>query len=134
MFKARRCIYLMALLAVAAAGSSGVPAAMASDNCSSQVCHWFSGSLGKDFADGSVEAHSLTYVQGNAYNDTICIGTETGNAGMYYDAPFFSDCQQYSSGGVAAAYFTPTCCYHATVIYSGPASAKTILAATHYDY
>lgn len=102
--------------------------------CVSQVCHWFSGSLGQDDGWGSVEAHSITYVEGDAYNDSICIGTETKVTDSYYDDPFFSDCQMYSINGVAHLTYTPTCCFHATVIYGGPASSKTILPATHYDY
>jgi len=96
--------------------------------------HWFSGSLGKDLAYASVGAHSVTYVEGDAYNDLICIGAETGNAGSYYDAPFFSDCQAQSVSGVAHSYYSGSCCFHATVIYGGPAASKTILSATHYDY
>jgi hypothetical protein len=132
-FTVKRLICLT--IAACALAAAAAPGAYASDNCDpSHHCHWFSGSLAKDFGWGSVEAHSLNYVEGDAYNDLICIGTETGNAGSYYDAPFFSDCQAYSSGGVAHQTYTPSCCFHATVIYSGPASSKTILAATHYDY
>ena len=98
------------------------------------VDHWFQGSLSKDFAYASVSAHSATYVQANAYNDLICSGLEQGVAGSYYDAPFFSDCDNYSVNGTAAGYYSPVCCFHATVIYGGPAAAKQILSATHYDW
>lgn len=77
---------------------------------------------------------SIIYVQGNAYNDSICVGLATGVAGSYYAAPFYSDCDAYSSGGQASASHGPGCCYHGTAIYAGPASAKTILSPTHYSY
>jgi hypothetical protein len=98
------------------------------------VDHWFSGQLEAGFGWGSTSAHSYNFVEGDAYNDLICIGLELGHAGSYYDAPSYGDCQQYSSGGIARAWYSPTCCYHATVIYGGPASSKTILSGTHANF
>lgn len=116
-----------------AAATMATPAAMAAnDNCSSQVCHWFSGSLNEATAYGSYEAHSITYIEGDAYDDTICIGEETGTAG-YYIPLGGGGCSASSSGGVAHATFSG-CCYRAMVAYGGPAAAKQILSATHYDY
>jgi predicted neuraminidase len=58
----------LAVVATTAACACLPPAAMATpDSCVSQVCHWFSGSLGQDDGWGSVEAHSITYVEGDAY-------------------------------------------------------------------
>jgi hypothetical protein len=118
------CAVGVALLAI----SAFAPSALAYTD------HWYAGDLAKDFGFASTAAHSITFIQGVAYNDTICVGAEQGTAGSYYDAPFFSDCQMYSSGGTANAYYNGACCFHATVIYGGPASSKTILSSTHYDF
>jgi len=117
----------LALVAAAATASS------ARAVCASP-CHWFSGELAKNWAFASIEAHSLTYVQGNANHNEFCIGAEAGSAGSYKDVSA-SDCQVFSSGTFAAAgFYSGACCFHATIVNVGPLSSIVVSSATHYDY
>jgi hypothetical protein len=98
------------------------------------VDHWFSGSLPYQFGWASTAAHSISYIQGSANHDTFCVGLEQGVTGSYFDAPAYSDCYAYSSGGGVSVYFTPTCCFHATIVNGGPFNPISVNSATHYDY
>lgn len=122
------CLSALALALLA----SVILAAPASATCASP-CHWFSGPLSDDWAYASIEAHSLTYVQGDANHNEFCIGAEQGSAGSYADSG--GDCQTWSNGTFAAAHFySGACCFHATIVNVGPLSSISITTATHYDY
>ena len=126
---APRALVLLAVFGLAAV----LWAAPANATCASP-CHWFSGALSNNYGYASIEAHSLTYVQGDANHNEFCIAAEQGSAGSYYD-PSGGDCQVYSSGSfAAAAFYSGNCCYHATIVNLGPLSSITVSSATHYDY
>jgi hypothetical protein len=123
------CLSALAL----ALPASAILATPASATCASP-CHWFSGALSKNWAYASIEAHSLTYVEGDANHNEFCIGAEQGSAGSYSD-PGGGDCQAFSSGNfVAARFYSGNCCFHATIVNLGPLSSITVTSATHYDY
>lgn len=123
------CIASLALT-LAAVGAMAGPARAV---CASP-CHWFSGELAKNWAYASIEAHSLTYIQGNANHNEFCIGAEAGSAGSYKDTSA-SDCQVYSGGTFAAAgFYGGSCCFHATIVNVGPLSSINVTSATHYNY
>ena len=123
------CLIALAL-ALPAAMLSAAPA---SATCASP-CHWFTGGLSDGWGYASIEAHSLTYVQGDANHNEFCIGAETGSAGSYSD-PGAGDCQAFSAGSFAAsAFYSGSCCFHATIVNVGPLSSISVTSATHYDY
>jgi hypothetical protein len=123
------CLSAVALAVCATA----VLATPASATCASP-CHWYSGALSLNFGYASIEAHSLTYVQGNANHNEFCIGAEQGSAGSYSD-PSASDCQAWSNGTFAASrFYSGACCFHATIVNVGPLSSITVSSSTHYDY
>jgi hypothetical protein len=115
-----------------ALGACAAFAAAPAGACTSP-CHWYEGSLSNGFGQASGEAHSLTYVQGNANHNEFCIGEETGNAGSYKDNG--GDCQVFSNGTFAASdNYDGSCCFHATIVNTGPLSTISVTSATHYDY
>jgi hypothetical protein len=127
----RRLRVTFSLVLALGLGAAGAWASSASA-CGSP-CHWFSGGLSLNFGYASIEAHSLTYVQGNANHNEFCIAAETGNAGSYKDSG--GDCQVFSSGAFeAAAFYSGSCCFHATIVNVGPLSSINVSTSTHYDY
>lgn len=128
----RRPLLAFVLSLVLALAAGALKASSANAACASP-CHWFSGALSINFGFASIEAHSLTYVQGNANHNEFCIGAEAGSAGSYKDSG--GDCQAFSSGSFAAsAHYSGACCFHATIVNVGPLSSITVTSATHYDY
>jgi hypothetical protein len=121
-------LFIACSLALAGAG-----ALASSARACASPCHWFEGTLSDGFGQASIEAHGLTYVQGNANHNEFCIGREMGSAGSYKDAG--GDCSIWSEGTFAAdVTFGGACCYHATIVNFGPLSSITVTSATHYDY
>lgn len=130
--RTRAILPYLSVLALALSATA-VLATPASATCASP-CHWYSGALSLNWAYASIEAHSLTYVQGNANHNEFCIGAEQGSAGSYFD-PSASDCQAWSNGTFAASrFYSGACCFHATIVNVGPLSSITISSSTHYDY
>jgi hypothetical protein len=118
--------------ACALAAGAGATFAASAHACASP-CHWFEGALSEDFGYASIEAHSLTYVQGNANHNEFCVGREAGTAGSYKDTG--GDCAVWSEGTFAAdTTFGGNCCYHATIVNVGPLSSISVTSPTHYDY
>jgi hypothetical protein len=124
--------FFLTSCALALGACAALAAAPAGATCASP-CHWYEGALSDGFGQASIEAHSLTYVQGNANHNEFCIGEETGSAGSYKDNG--SDCQVFSAGNFAASdNYDGSCCFHATIVNTGPLSSITVSSSTHYDY
>jgi hypothetical protein len=96
--------------------------------------HWYASAMAAGVGNASVEAHSITYIQGSANLNGFCVAKDqgiTGNAPATRAVAGLRTCA--TSGGFASRSENSACCYHGWAD-NQTAATITFNSSTYYDY
>jgi hypothetical protein len=75
--------------------------------------HWYATTLNASFGYASVEAHSITYIQGSANVNGFCVAKDQGITGYAAATRSVAGTRTCAtSGGFASRLENGACCYH----------------------
>lgn len=95
---------------------------------------WFSGTLAAATGYASIDAHSITYIQGSASANGFCVAKDQGLAGYAPSSHTPVGTQACAtSGGFASRSENGACCYHGWIVNNN-GSEITVGSSTRYDY
>jgi len=96
--------------------------------------HWFANNLASGLGYASSEAHSITYIEGDASANGFCVAKDTGLSGYGSSSRTPAGTPACaSSGGFASRSENGACCYHGWIA-NGTGATITVYSATHYSY
>jgi hypothetical protein len=96
--------------------------------------HYFSGTLVSGRGWAGSEAHSVTYVEGDADTNGFCVAKDQGITGYAASSRAVAGTRACaSSGGFASRNEDGSCCYHGW-IDNGTGGSMIVSTATHTSY
>jgi hypothetical protein len=96
--------------------------------------HFFSGTLVSGRGWAGTEAHSVTYIEGDADSNGFCVAKDQGTTGYASATKLTSGVRACaSSSGFASRTEDGSCCYHGWIDNS-TANSMIISTATHTTY